>query len=183
MQCDQALLVEGDWRWRCLHETSFIVQRMRNPLGQGCARPGREHALRCFQQWGERGVGMRTCGPWDCGPETSAARMPRERDGIAGTNNPGVQGFSGRGGAWYPAGCATIARTQRTVQEPGRPSPLLEATPVLRRAGAWSPAPAASAGARVVGPRGPSTSARHEGGRWPGEPEPRLQGAGSRRAA
>jgi hypothetical protein len=26
----------------------------------------------------------------------------------------------------YPAGCSTMARTKRTVQEPGRPSPLLD---------------------------------------------------------
>jgi hypothetical protein len=33
--CDQAMLVEGDWRWRCLHETLCAVQRVRNPPGQG----------------------------------------------------------------------------------------------------------------------------------------------------
>src|SRR5438093_9685366 len=69
------------------------------------------------------------------------------------------------------------------VQGPGRPSPALEETPVVRRAGEWYPAHDAQAGARVVGPRGHRTSARHEVGRWQGEPEPRLKGAGSRRAA
>ena len=32
---DQALWVEGNWRKRCHHETSFIVQRVQNPPGQG----------------------------------------------------------------------------------------------------------------------------------------------------
>ena len=47
-----------------------------------------------------------------------------------------------------------MARTKRTAQAPGRPSPRLEATPVERRAGDPSPTHDACAGARVVGPRG-----------------------------
>ena len=38
---DQARLVEGERRMRCLHETSIVVQRVRNPPDQGRARPGR----------------------------------------------------------------------------------------------------------------------------------------------
>jgi hypothetical protein len=34
---------------------------------------------------------MQTCGPWDCGPETYASRMPRELDFIEGNNNPCVK--------------------------------------------------------------------------------------------
>ncbi len=83
----------------------------------------------------------------------------------------------------YPAECATRSRTQRTLQYPGRPVPLLADTPVWRRAGAGSPAHDAYAGARVVGPCGPRTHARHAGGRWHGAPEPRRKGAGSRSAA
>src|SRR6266446_9020571 len=30
-QCDQARLVKGNWRLRCLHETLFVVQRVRSP--------------------------------------------------------------------------------------------------------------------------------------------------------
>jgi hypothetical protein len=33
--CDQALWVKGNWRMRCLHETLFVVQRVRIPPGQG----------------------------------------------------------------------------------------------------------------------------------------------------
>jgi hypothetical protein len=33
--CDQARLVEGEWRLRCHHETSFVVQRVRILPGQG----------------------------------------------------------------------------------------------------------------------------------------------------
>jgi hypothetical protein len=33
--CDQARLVEGEWGLRCRHETSFVVQRVRIPSGQG----------------------------------------------------------------------------------------------------------------------------------------------------
>ena len=70
------------------------------------------------RKWEERCVGMRTCGLWDCGPETYASRMPRELDFIEGNNNPCVKVFffPGRGGDLYPAGCSTIARTKRTVQ-------------------------------------------------------------------
>jgi hypothetical protein len=53
----------------------------------------------------------------------SSCRMPRERDVIEGHNAPGEK--RARRGA-SPAGCSTRARTQRTVQEPGRPSPLLD---------------------------------------------------------
>src|SRR5882672_6994740 len=47
-----------------------------------------------------------------------------------------------------------MARTKRTVQEPGRSSPLLEDTPVERRAGEPSPTHDTLASARVVGLRG-----------------------------
>ncbi len=35
IRSDQALWVEGNWRKRCHHETSRIVQRVQNPPGQG----------------------------------------------------------------------------------------------------------------------------------------------------
>jgi hypothetical protein len=54
---------------------------------------------------------------------------------------------------WSPAGWSTMARTKRMAPYPGRPSPLLEETPVSRRAGAWSPTHGTLAGARVVGRR------------------------------
>ena len=50
-----------------------------------------------------------------------------------------------------PAGCSTMARRKRTVQEPGRPSPLLAPFPVLRSAGDPSPTHDTLASARIVG--------------------------------
>ena len=38
MQCDQARLVKGNRRWRCLHDTLFVVQRGQSPSGSGGAR-------------------------------------------------------------------------------------------------------------------------------------------------
>ncbi len=52
-----------------------------------------------------------------------------------------------------PAGCSTTARTKRPDSSPGRPSPLLEAIPVLRGAGDPSPTHDTLAGARVVDSR------------------------------
>src|SRR5262245_4274034 len=82
----------------------------------------------------------------------------------------------------YPAGCSTMARTKRTAQAPGRPSPLLDTSrppgePVsrLRRTTRLQ--------AHVSSATRHRTSACIEVGHWQGEPEPWLMGAGSRRAA
>src|SRR5262249_45341639 len=81
-----------------------------------------------------------------------------------------------------PAGCSTMARTQRTAQAPGRPSPRLDpfrprGAPVrgLRRTTRLQ--------AQVSSAIRHSTSAGIEVSRWHGAPEPWLLGAGSRRAA
>src|SRR5215813_1853230 len=82
----------------------------------------------------------------------------------------------------YPAGCSTMARTKRTAQAPGRPSPLLdtfrprgEPVSCLRRT--------TRRRVHVSSAIRHRTSACIEVGHWQGEPEPWLMGAGSRRAA
>ena len=70
-----------------------------------------------------------------------------------------LEGNNGLSVSWvrrgtYLAGCSTMARTKRTAQAPGRPSPLLDPFPVLRRAGDPSPTHDTFASARVVGLRG-----------------------------
>jgi hypothetical protein len=165
---------------RCYHETSYIVQWVRIPPGPGGARPSRSHAVR--RSWKQilRCVGMRTGGPWDCGPETYASRMPRVLFSLQATTLPceDVWGRRGR----YPAGCSTMARTQRTVPYPGRPSPRLDASRSggepgtrLRRTARMRAHGSSAQGAQHKRP--------HRGKPRQGEPERWPTGAGSRRAA
>src|SRR5712691_5549983 len=98
-----------------------------------------------------------------------------------------LEGHDGLSVRWarrgtYPAGCSTMARTKRTAQAPGRPSPLLDPSrlrgePVsgLRRT--------TRSQAHVSSAIRHRTSACIEVSHWQGEPEPRLMGAGRRRAA
>ena len=91
---------------------------------------------------------MRTCGPWDCGPETSASRMPRVLDFIEGNNGPrrtlGKEGVVS-GGVF----------DQSTHEEDGLVTWEALASPrhipVVRRAGDPSPTHGTYAGTRVVG--------------------------------
>jgi hypothetical protein len=106
-------------------------------------------------------------------PEAQGAELPE------GNNDP-CANRARRGTS--PAGCSTMARTKRTAQTPGRPSPLLD----ISRSGG-EPATVSDArhvaGARVVGLKRHRTSARIEVGHRQGAPEPWSKGAGSRRAA
>ena len=98
-----------------------------------------------------------------------------------------LEGYNGLSVRWarrgtYPAGCSTMARTKRTAQAPGRPSPLLDPSrlrgePVsyLRRTTRLQ--------AHVSSATRHRTSACIEVSRWQGELEPWLMGAGRRRAA
>ena len=106
-------------------------------------------------------------------PEAQGAELPE------GHNDP-CENWARRGTS--PAWCSTIARTKRTAQAPGRPSPLLdtfrprgEPVSCLRRT--------TRSQAHVSSAIRHRTSACIEVGHWQGEPEPWLMGAGSRRAA
>jgi hypothetical protein len=106
-------------------------------------------------------------------PDAQGAELPE------GSNDLSVR-WARRG--TYPAGCSTMARTKRTAQAPGRPSPLLDpfrlcGEPVsrLRRT--------TRVQAHVSSAIRHRTSACIEVGHGQGEPEPWLMGAGSRRAA
>jgi hypothetical protein len=106
-------------------------------------------------------------------PEAQGAEIPE------GSNVLSVR-WARRG--MSPAGCSTMARTKRTTQAPGRPSPRLDpfrlcGEPVcrLRRTTRLQ--------AHVSSATWHRTSACIEVGHWQGEPEPWLMGAGSRRAA
>jgi hypothetical protein len=106
-------------------------------------------------------------------PEAQGAGLPE------GHNDP-CENWARRGAS--PAGCSTMARTKRTAQAPGRPSPLLDTfrlrgEPVTRlRRTTRSQAHVSSATRH-------RTSACIEVRHWQGEPEPWLMGAGRRRAA
>src|SRR5215831_2751932 len=106
-------------------------------------------------------------------PEAQGAELPE------GHNDP-CANRARRGTS--PAGCSTMARTKRTAQTPGRPSPLLD----LSRSGG-EPATrlrrTARCGRTCRRPKGHRTSARIEVGHRQGEPELWSKEAGSRRAA
>jgi hypothetical protein len=77
-------------------------------------------------------------------------RFPEAQGAACREGNNALGAQWARRGA-YPAGCSTMARRKRTVQEPGRPAPLLDPCPVVRRAGDPSPTHDTLARARVVG--------------------------------
>jgi len=137
---------------RCHHETSYIVHWVRIPSGQGGARPSREQALRRSGKQVLRCGGRRTCGPWDCGPETSASRMPRVLCSLKATRIPceevlGEEGVVSSGVFDHSTHEEDGPVTWEALAAPRR-------IPVRRRAGDPSPTHDTSAGTRVVGPRG-----------------------------
>src|SRR5215831_17181437 len=87
---------------------------------------------------------MRTCGPWGMRPRNlSSSRRPRVLFYLKATTPLCIRVVWARRGV-SPAGCSTMARTKRTAQAPGRPSPLLDPSrscgePVtrLRRTTRW----------------------------------------------
>ena len=156
-------------------------------LSSGCkARPAKGEPA---QAGSEPGAGLRNgageaearerVGHGPCGPETYHFPDAQGAELLEGYND--LSGRWARRGP-YPAGCSTMARTKRTAQAPGRPSPLLDTSrlcgePVsrLRRTTRLQ--------AHVSSATRHRTSACIEVGHWQGEPEPWLMGAGSRRAA
>jgi hypothetical protein len=71
-------------------------------------------------------------------------RLIRDAQEPVGSEGHGVVSAMGQGTS-HLAGCNTAARTARTTQEPGRPRPFREQTPVQRRPGYHSPTRRASA--------------------------------------
>ncbi len=114
-----------------------------------------------------------------CGPDTYHFPDAQGAELLEGYNGLSVR-WARRG--TYPAGCSTMARTTRTAQAPGRPSPLLDPSrlrgePVSRLRRTTRSQVHVSAAIRH------RTSACIEVSHWQGEPEPWLMGAGRRRAA
>jgi len=119
-QCDQAMPVEGNRRMRCLLETSFVVQRVRIPPGQGRAHPaGSEPCDGCGNAAGEaqerervgRGVG---------GPEVYP--IADAEGAVLLEGDEGLSVIRARAG-FCPAGCTTTARMQEDLLrwQRGRP--------------------------------------------------------------
>jgi len=100
---------------------------------------------------------------------------------LEGNNTP-LHGWVWARRGPYPAGCATMARTQRTAPYPGRPSPRLD-LPRVCGALATRLRRTARCGRTGRRPTWPRTSARSAAGHRHGEPEPWPKEAGRRRAA
>ncbi len=112
-----------------------------------------------------RCVGMRTCGPWDCGPETYASRMPSVLDFFEGHNGPrrklGEEGVVSGGVFDHSTHEEDGPVTWEALVSPRH-------IPAIRGAGDPSPTHDTYAGTRVVGPFGHRTGVRIEGGHGKG---------------
>ena len=95
---------------------------------------------------------MRTCGPWDCGPETYASRRPRGLYSLKATAIPCEEGLGEEGVVSGGVFDHSTHEEDGPVTWEALASP--RRIPVRRRAGDPSPTHDMYAGTRVVGPRG-----------------------------